>query len=494
MSPVKRLIGQTAVYGLSSIVGRLLNYLLVPLYTRLFVPEVYGVVTELYAYVVFLLVVLTYGMETAFFRFAESEKNWKTVYSTSLISLFSTSFIFILLSFIFSTQIANILQYSNHAEYIVWFALIVGIDAFTAVPFAKLRQQNKPLRFATLKLINIASNIGLNLFFLLLCPFILKHNSQSIIGLVYSPKIGVGYVFISNLLSSILILILFIPEYISVFKVKTEKYFDFVMYKKMLKYALPLMLVGLAGTVNEVIDRILLKHLLPSDVNVMEQIGIYGANLKLAVLMTLFIQTFRYAAEPFFFSQAKEKNSKELFADVTKYFIIFCLLIFLGVVLYMDILKYFIAPDYFSGLKIVPILLISYLFLGVIYNLSFWYKLSNRTQYGAYISVIGAFVTLIANYILIPFYGYVGAAIASFLAHFLMMALSYYWGQKFYFIKYNLQRIGFYFVFALLIYAVSTYIPFHSIVYTLLINSILFFTFVFTIYKTENLKRLFIRK
>jgi len=489
MSALKKLAGQTAIYGLSSIVGRLLNYFLVPLHTRIFAPEVYGIVTEFYAYVVFLQVVLTYGMETAFFRYAESEKDWKKVYSTSLISLFATSALFVIILWFFVTPIAKSLNYSRHPEYIIWFAFILAIDAYTSIPFAKLRQQNKALRFAVIKLINIGSNILFNIFFLLLCPYLLKHHLGSWVHYVYKPKIGVGYVFIANLISSVLTLIMFTTDL-----GKIKMIFDFKLFKQMIKYALPLLVVGLAGSVNTVIDRILLKHLLPKGVNEMEQIGIYGANLKLAVLMTLFTQTFRYAAEPFFFSHAKETDSRKLYADVLKYFTIFGLLIFLGVMLFINVLKYFVDKHYFAGLNIVPILLIAYLMLGIIFNLSFWYKLTNRTQYGAYITVLGAVVTIGANFILIPFYGYTGAAWATFLAHLVMMIISYIYGQKYFYIKYDFKRIGMYFILAIILFVMSKYLPVKSLILSLLINAFFFSIFVAAVIYFENIQRFFIKK
>ncbi|MBP8994525.1 MAG: oligosaccharide flippase family protein, partial [Bacteroidales bacterium] len=376
---LKKLAGQTVIYGFSSVLGRLLNYLLVPLYTRLFLPEVYGIVTELYAYVTFLLILLTYGMETGLFRFGNDKQNFNKVYSSILFSLTVTSSVFIIIVLVFLEPIASAMQYSEHPEYILWMALIVALDAFTSIPFARLRLENKAWKFAIIKLINICTNIGFNLFFLIYCPKLLNSNPDSFILNIYSPNIGVGYVFISNLLANIITLIILLPE---IFNVKIKV--DFKLLKTILKYSLPLLVAGFAGMINETLDRVMLKHLVPEELNPMAQLGIYGANYKLAVLMTLFIQMFRYAAEPFFFQNKNESNARQLYAKATKYFIIFGLMIFLGVMFYIDIIKYFISPNYHEGLKVVPLLLIANLFLGIFFNFSIWYKLNDMTKYGAW--------------------------------------------------------------------------------------------------------------
>ncbi|NCO54791.1 MAG: oligosaccharide flippase family protein [Bacteroidetes bacterium] len=483
MGKIKQLAGQTAVYGLSSIIGRLLNYLLVPLYTNIFSTGEYGVVTELYAYLSFLIIVLTYGMETGFFRFWESEKGNLKVYSTSLISLFVSSFVFIVLVIIFSKPIASVLEYNNHSEYVIWLGIIIGFDALTAIPFAYLRQQNKALKFALIKLINIIIFIGLNLFFLLLCPLLIK-NGIKIPNWIYSSEVGVGYIFISNMFASVITLILLIPT------MKIKFSFDAVIWKKMLLYSLPLLIAGLAGMVNETFDRAMLKRLLTDTSTAMEQLGIYGANYKVSILMTLFIQTFRYAAEPFFFSQAKEKNAKELYAQVMKYFIIFGLIIFLGVLLYLDIIKYFIGENFRSGLKVVPILLLANLFLGIFFNLSIWYKLTNKTSWGALLAIFGAVITISFNLWLIPIMGYMGAAWATLICYFAMMVASFLLGNMFYKVKYPLLRIGIYFLAAFAIYAVSLIVKIDSSSLSLLFNSFLFVLYiVFVLYMEPSLKQ-----
>ncbi len=450
---IKKLAGQTAVYGFSSMLGRLLNYLLVPLYTRVFHTGEYGVVAEFYAYVTFLLVVLTYGMETGFFRFSESKEGFNKTYATTLTSLFFTSMSFLVLINLFAQPLAGLVEHPAHPEYIRWFGFILAFDAFSTIPFAKLRQQNKAWRFAIIKSINIGVNIGANLFFLLLCPALAKSNPDALILQIYNPAIGIGYIFISNLIASSVTLLALLPD---IFDVKYQ--FDKALLRKMLWYSLPLLIGGLAGMVNETIDRILLKYLLPGSKDfVMSQIGIYGANYKLSIMMTIFIQMFRYAAEPFFFSEAKNKASKSQFAKVMLYFVLFGLLIFLGITGYIDIVKHFIGSDYHEGLKIVPILLAANLFLGIYFNLSVWYKLNNKTRYGAWMAIFGAIITLVLNIILIPHIGYMGSALATLVCYFSMMLISWYLGKKHYPIPYNLKKIGTYVAIAAGIYFIFTW-------------------------------------
>ena len=444
---------------MGTIVPRLLNYLLLtPFYTRIFIEGEYGIVTELYAYVAFLLVLLTYGMETSFFRFAETEKNKDGVFTTALGSLFVTSSLFILLGTLFAGNIAKLIRYPEHPEYIIFFVIIVGVDAFSAIPFARLRQQNKAFRFAWIKVFNVLTNIFFNFFFLLFCPWYLGQNPDSILQSIYSADIGVGYAFISNLIASVLTLLLLLPD---VFRIRIA--FDGRLLKRMLSYGFPLLLVGLFGMINEVSDKLLFKFLISVPENiadpdsyVMGQLGIYGANYRLAVLMTLFIQMFRYAAEPFFFSHAREDNAKQLYATVMKYFIVFCLLIFLGVTLFIDIFKYFIGPDFRSGLMIVPIILMANLLLGIFYNLSVWYKLTDKTGYGAIIAFTGAIITVVLNILLVPEYGYIGAAWAHLSCYFTMVVISFFWGRKHYSISYDLRNIFLYFMIAMGLYFVAT--------------------------------------
>ena len=428
---------------MGTIVPRLLNYfLLTPFYTRVFMQGEYGVITELYAYMAFLLVLLTYGMETTYFRFAQKEPDPKKVFSASLFSLLVSSSLFFLLVLALAQPIAGAMHYADHKEYIILFCLIVALDAFTAIPFAHLRQKNKPLRFSVIKIVNVLVNLGLNFFFLWLAPRMLAHNPGSWVAAVYDPAIGVGYAFISNLISSVITLLLLVPDIFSI-----KFIVDWRLLRRMLYFTFPLLIVGLAGMVNEVADKIIFKYLLiaPSGVADPEkyavaQLGIYGAVYKLSVLMTLFIQMFRYAAEPFFFAQMKESNAKQVYADVMKYFILFGLFLFLGVTLFVDVFKYFIGPRYWEGLYVLPIVLLANLLLGITYNLSIWYKLNDMTRFGAYIGLTGAAVTIILNVLLVPRFSYLGAAWGHLSAYVVMVILSFIWGQKYYRIRYQMKE------------------------------------------------------
>ncbi len=486
MSAIKKLASQTAVYGLSSIVGRLLNYLLIPLYTNIFLPAEYGVVTELYSYVSFFAVIMTYGMETAFFRYVQKENiDTNKVYATSLISILSTALLFLFFGFIFIDNIAQWLNYENHAWYILCFMLIIVIDAITAIPFAKLRSENKAFKFAAIRLVNIFINIALNLFFILLCPIWQKAN-PNFVNNFYHPEIGVGYIFISNLVASIITVLLLLPQ----FKIKFD--FDKKLWNELLRYALPLLVVGLAGMVNETADRIMLKYLLPIGSNVMAETGIYGACYKISIIMTIFIQTFRYAAEPFFFSHSKNKGENQVYADVMKYFVIACAAIFLVTLLYIDIVKFFVGKNYWAGLPIVPILLLANWFLGIYFNLTVWYKLTNKTGYGAAISIFGAVLTIVFNALLIPKLGYYGAACTTLICYASMMLLSYYQGQKHFPINYDLKKIIGYILCAIAIYLCSRLFVGLNLSIKLMINTALFFSFIIIVWMNEkgNLKAL----
>jgi len=462
LNPLKKLASQTAIYGLSSVVGRLLNYLLVPLYTRYFLPEEYGVVTELYAYVAFLVIILTYGLETAFFRFSQTEKNNRIVYSTSLISLLFSSLLFIILMFLFSENIASSIGYANNQEYVKWFAIIIGLDAISSISFAKLRALNKATRFALIKLVNIFVNIGLNLFFIIYCPYAIENNLQSLnfVNSVYSPSIGVGYIFVANLFSSIVTILMLLPEMINSVWIFEKK-----LWKKMMIYASPLLIAGLAGITNETIDRILLKGLLPENINASKEIGLYGAFYKLSIIMILFIQTFRFAAEPFYFAQERALNSKKVYADVMKYFVIVISIIFLLVTTFYDFFINFLGSSYHDdrGFLVVSILLLANFFLGVYYNLSIWFKLTEKTIYGAYIAIFGAAITIILNYSLIPIIGFIGCAIATLACYLLMTVVSFYLGNKHFPVPYNYSRISMYFLLMVCIYLILYYTNFTTI-------------------------------
>ncbi|KAF0198365.1 MAG: polysaccharide biosynthesis protein [Bacteroidetes bacterium] len=485
MNPLKKLAGQTAIYGLPTILGRLLNYLLVPLYTRVFVPTEYGIVTELYAYVAFLFVILTYGMETAFFRFASQAEFRKKVFGTSLLSLMITSIIFLIIVYGTAPFLSIKLGYTGHPEYVKWFALILAMDAISTIPYANLRLENKPIRFAFVKVSNIVINIGFNLFFILLCPYIIGQFPESTVsGLlshIYNPETGVGYIFISNLIASLVTFVMLFPEV----RIKGLS-IDRNLLKQMLRYSWPLLIFGLAGIVNETFDRVILKHLLPDKAGAMAQLGIYGACYKVSILMTLFVQTYRYAAEPFFFDQAGKSDARKTYATMMHYFILVCLFIFLGIMLYIDLVMVFVGKDFREGVGIVPILLLANLFLGVFYNLSVWFKLTDRTKTGAAISLAGAAITLILNFILIPVMGYMGAAWATLICYASMMVISYLAGQKHYPVSYNLKSALKYSLLTAAIYTISvvplTEMPWQKYV----INSAMLVLFSAYVFHTER--------
>ncbi len=489
MSAIRKLAGQTAIYGLSSILGRLFNYLLVPLHTRVFLTGQYGEVTKMYAYVSFLIVLFSYGMETAYFRFAQQEKDNPKVYSTSLISLLASSVGLAAIFILFSGAIAGWIGDASmplHPEYVSWFGCILALDAISYIPFARLRRENKATRFVSIKVVWIISNVFFNVYFLLWCKHVVRMpgSIQDPVLHISYPDLGVGYVFIANLIASSITLLLLTPE---IFRIKFD--FDKELWRKMIVYALPLMIMGTAGMVNETFDRILLPKLLTDKSTALAELGIYGACYKLSIIMTLFVQTFRYAAEPFFFEHSGKDNAKQTYANVMHYFIITCAVIFLGIMMYMDVVKYFIGKSYWGGLKIVPILLLANLCLGVFFNLSIWYKLSGHTRWGAFLAVFGAVITLILLFWWIPLMGYMGAAWATLVCYASMMVLSYIIGQKYYPVDYNLSSFVKYIGVSVLFYFFSEFLRNHF-EWTkgpmLIINSFLMIAFLLLIFVTER--------
>ncbi|MFC2102151.1 lipopolysaccharide biosynthesis protein [Bacteroidota bacterium] len=490
MNSIKRLAGQTAIYGLPFIVSRILFYLLVPLYTRLFLPGEYGTVSVFYSYTALLLVILTYGMETAFFRYNQEESDKNKVFSTSFLSIVISTLLFLALTIGFSGSIASWIQYPDNQIYVVWFALIIGFDILTTIPFAKLRALNRPLRFAYIKVINVSAAVFFNLFFLLLCPYILRTTSSEILAgavrFIYNPEWGIEYIFIANLIASALTFVLLIPE-MTGFKLV----FDRILWRRMFIYAFPLLFAGMAGIINETFDRILLRYLLPADI-AEAQVGIYSACYKIAILMTIFITAYRYAADPFFFSYYKEKDAKVTYARVMNYFVIAVSLIFLTTMLYLDdvILPLLIGENYHSGKAVIPILMLAHLFLGLYYNLSIWYKLTGQTNYGAWLGILGAVITVGLNILWIPrspdhyLSGYMGSAWATFIGYGVMLVLSYILGQKYYKIPYQLNKIFSFLGVAIALYYLTVFIKpeilfirvaFHSM---LLILYLLFIAFI----------------
>jgi O-antigen/teichoic acid export membrane protein len=486
LNHIRSLGSQTVVYGLSSIVSRFLNYLLTPLYTRIFLPSAYGDITILYAYATFLNIVLTYGMETGFFYYAKREKSFADVYGTAFFSLLFTTILFALLSFQFLGGIADFLQYKNKEEYVTWFILILSVDSLTAVPFAKLRQQNKAFKFAFIKLLNVLVTIFFNVLLLWIIPYFFVKNGK-FFGLTYN--VSITLIFIANFVGSAFTLLLLLPD---LFKEKVA--FSFNLWKRMIGYSFPLLFVGLIGSINETLDRILLQKFLPKSVDSTAEIGIYGACLKIAVIMTLFIQMFRFAAEPFFFNQAKKEDQKTILADVSKYFIIYGLVIFLGVIAYIDIFKYFVGIEYRSGIKIVAIYLIGTLGLGVYFNLSFWYKLDGRTYFGILISGIGAVITVVLNVLFIPKFSYVASAWTRLICYVIVIIISYVLGQKYYPINYQIKIIAKYIVLCLILFLICFYIKIPDTLLNFIKNTMIFIFFVYYLEKKEKIISVFIKK
>jgi O-antigen/teichoic acid export membrane protein len=483
LNPLKKLVGQTAVYGLSSILGRILGYLLVPLYTRVLAEAAYGSVIELYSYIALFVIMLTYGMETAFFRFAESTGKPKLVFGTAFSSIMGTSILFLVLVFGFGNDLASLIDYSDHPEYITYLALILFFDAINTIPFANLRLESRAMRFVSIRLTGIFLNIGLNLFLIMLMPWlIIKHGDHTWVQAIspyYDMDNKVNYIFISNIISSGLMTLMFVPEWI-----RTRLSFDWEIWKKMIVYAMPLLVFGLAGAINEVIDRVLLKYLLPENI-AMAQVGIYGAVYKVSILMTIFIQAYRYAAEPFFFANEKHKDAKVMYANMMKYFVMVTSLIFLGTMLYIDIVIYLIGENFRSGAFVIPILLMANLFLGIYYNLSIWYKLTNKTKFGAYISIIGAIITLAFNFYWIPRIGFEGSAWATFVCYGSMMVISYLWGRKYYPVPYNLKKIFFYLGLSFILYWGSSLVEIESLVLRMTLNTFILLAYISVLLSME---------
>jgi len=477
---MKKLAKETAIYGVSSILGKFLNWLLVPLYTYVLASQSdYGKVTNLYAWTALLLVILTYGMETGFFRFANKRKeDADTVYSTTLITVGFTSILFVLVCLFFSTQIADLLGYHKHPEYIIMLGIVVAMDAFASIPFAYLRFSNRPIKFAAYKFIYIFLNIVFNLFFLITCPWLMKV-APATVNWFYNPEYGVGYVFVANLLSTFLQTLILLP-YVFVVKFK----FDYSILRKLLQYSLPLLVLGIAGIMNQTLDKILFPYLMPGLVGEAE-LGIYGATSKIAMVMLMFTQAFRYAYEPFIFAQHKDKDSLGAYADAMKFFIIFSLLIFLGMVMYIDIFKYIIQRDYWVGLNVVPIVLMSFVFQGIFFNLSLWYKLTDKTMYGAWFSILGTIIIVIGNFVLVPILSYTGSAWASFACYFVIMLVSYYFGQKHMPIKYDFKTIGLYSAVTLVLYLISLFIDTPYPALNIALKSVLIFLFVILLVKRD---------
>lgn len=449
MSTIKNLFKQTFVYGLATVLPRMVSFLLVPLYTDILPKEEYGEISVIFAYFVLINVILAYGMETAFFRFYNKSENPNSVLSTSGWSLVITSLLFTVVAYVTRDLIVEVTNIPlKYIELAIWILLL---DALVIIPFAWLRAAEKPMRYAIIKIFNVAVNLGLNVFFLVYLKDLAEE--YSFFRSIYVEDFKISYVFISNLIASGLTLLLMMPFY---FRISFT--FDSVLWRKMLSYGFPILIAGIAFSVNEVFDRILLDRLLPQDI-AREQIGAYSACYKLAMFMTLFATAFRLGIEPFFFSHSSEENATTTYARITNYFVILGSLILLGVIVFADLLKILIIKDsaYWEAMEIVPLILLANLFLGIYHNLSVWYKVTDRTKFGGYISLAGAAVTIALNLYLIPKIGYTGSAIATLAAYGLMMILSYYYGRKYYKVPYDMTRIGAYLLVSITFSIISFY-------------------------------------
>ncbi|PZR21267.1 MAG: polysaccharide biosynthesis protein [Flavobacterium psychrophilum] len=489
MSLYKNLFKQTAIYGIATVVPRIFSFSLTPLYTDVLPEKEYGEQALIFAGMAFLNVILAYGMETAFFRFYSSDAK-KNVISTSTISLFWSSIAFLGIALLGRKYLAE--AGDLDVEYVTYTIWILVLDALVIVPFSKLRAEGRPLLYAAIKIGNVAVNLLFNVFFLVYLEGIAKSHPESFWSTIYVDDFQVGYIFVSNLIASMLTLVVLIPHY-----VKTEWHFDVSLWRKMMRYSLPVMIAGLAFVINETFDRFFLKAFLPlSEDNIKIQIGIYSACYKLAVFMTLFTTAFRLGIEPFFFSHAQHENARNTYATITKYFVIFGSLILLCVVVFADVLKMLMLRDksYWEGMDVVPLIILANFFLGIYSNLSVWYKLSDKTKVGANISIAGAIVTIVLNYFLIPHMGYMGSAIATISAYGTMMLLSFYFGNKYYPIPYDMKKISLYLGMSITLSAISFYVPVLRETYIFGILSIIALMAIIYKGEKETLQRILNRK
>jgi len=485
LSGIKKLAGQTLWYGLSSIAARFINYLLTPYLTFKFTESQYGEMSIVYAFMPFMNVIFTYGMETAFFRFANNHDR-KSVYNTTSISLITTTILLSIVLMVLHHPLAVLLKIDEHPEYLALTAAIIALDALSAIPFAKLRQDGRPVKFAGIKVGSILVNIISVYFFLSICPRWLAENPNHWCHYFFRSDWVVGYVLVANLIQSGLTLVFLGKEFFGF-----DWKFDNKLWREMMFYGLPLIVAGFAGMINETFDRIMLGWWAPvASVDAAKaEVGIYSACYKLSILITLAVQAFRMGAEPFFFKQAVQENAPKVYARVMKFFVITLCVMFLLVALYLDIWKHFIRnPRMWVGLKVVPILLLANMFLGIYYNLSVWYKLSNRTMAGAWITVIGAVITLIINYFFIPYFSYMACAWATFACYGSMMVVSFIWGQKAYRIPYAWKKLTAYIVIVVLLFFLYNGLIYfyHPAWYSLSVATTLLLLFVCFIVQVEK--------
>jgi len=486
LNPLKKLFKQTFVYGLATVLPRVISFFLLPLYTAVFEnASGYGQYTNIYAWIAIFNVFLAYGMETAFFRFYHKSEDRAKVVSTSLISLLGTSLLFLVLALSLKEWLAGLTNINP--DYLEFTTYILVLDALLIVPFALLRAQERPMRYALLKTINVAINLVLNVFFLLFLPKLAQEADGGLFKTLFRPDWEIHYVLIANVIASGVTLLFLLPTYI-----RANYRFDTELWKRMMKYAGPVMVAGIAFTINEVLDKILLTELLPADIAESE-VGKYAACYKLAMFMTLFGTAFRMGVEPFFFSHAKSEKPQKTYAQITNYFVVLGSIILLAVIAFVDLIGGLLlnSPVYWEALDIVPLILLGSFCLGIYHNLSVWYKITDRTKYGAYISSVGALITLAINLALIPSMGYMASALATLAAYGSMMLLSYWLGRKYYPVPYNMRKIGFYMTVSIVFSGLSFYVFNRN----LIAGAILLLLFLMLVYKLEGnqLKRIFIK-
>ncbi|MCL1974383.1 MAG: oligosaccharide flippase family protein [Bacteroidetes bacterium] len=481
-NPIKQLAGETAVYGLSTVLARVLNFFFVPLYTRMLSTAHYGTVTEFMAYIAILQVVLSMGLETGCFRFANKHDRPDHVFSSALTTVLTLSLFVLGMCLIFARPIASGLGYAGYGNCVVYMGAILAMDNFTSILFARLRFEHKALQFALFKTIKISGELLFNILLFFTLPAYLQQHPDFFMRYLVSATPDFSYVLFAIFLSCVLSLLLFIPR---LFK-KGSFRFNPHLWKSMLIYALPLMLAGLPGILNDFSDRILFRFFTPESHVWQSDLGIFQAGVKLSVLMTLFIQMFRFAAEPFFFAQAKEQQNRALYAQVLNYFTAFCMLIFLGVMLYIDLIGLIIGPSFRAGITVVPIMLFAYLLLGMSFNISIWYKLSEKTSYALYITCAGLVVTLVVNILFMPRYGYTAAAWAHLLSYTVILGLNIALGQKHYPVPYQWRRIGLYIVAGLMIWGVSLLLPAMPLFLKLGVHTVLIMGYLFLVWRVER--------
>lgn len=486
MSLYKNLFKQTAIYGLATVIPRMFSFLLVPLYTDLLPKAEYGKVSIIFAWMIFFNVILAYGMETAFFRFYNNEKDKENVIETTTVSIFWSSFIFLFAAMLFRNSLADWSDIDS--QYVIYTIWILALDALVIVPFSKLRAHQKPMFYAIIKIGNVVVNLSLSVFFLLYLPKIVQSYPNGYLSSLYVENFQVGYIFIANIIASLLTFVLLSPNYIYL-----NWKFDFSLWKRMMRYGLPIMIAGIAFAINEQFDKILLGKLLPSNIAEAE-VGVYSACYKLGLFMVLYRTAYTLGIEPFFFSHASNENAPQTYATITKYFVIFGSFILLSVIVFADLIKYVMIRDtsYWEAMKVVPLIILANFFLGIYTNLSVWYKLIDKTYIGAYISIIGAVVTLALNFLLIPSMSYYGSAIATIAAYGSMMLISYYFGNKYYPIPYEIKKISGY----LLLSIVFSVISFYGFRENYIVGISLLILFLYFIYhnEKETLNRLLKRK